>query len=102
MSRYGGPITVTTDHGRQLESNLFRESMTLLGVSRIHITAYHPSFNEIIERFHRSLKTSLCAHRDPSNWISLLRLVLLGLHTALKFGIGYTPQKCFMAYLSDC
>ena len=65
ISRFGVPSTVSTDRGRQFESKLWRELMELLGSKCIRTTAYHPSANGLIERFHRQLKASLKAQLQP-------------------------------------
>ncbi|BHF85126.1 hypothetical protein SprV_1002828500 [Sparganum proliferum] len=84
ISHYGIPSTITTDRGQQFESRLFNNLTDLLGCSRIRTTAYHPSSNGLVERFHRQLKASLRAHDNPSHWSEHLPLVMLGIRTALK------------------
>ena len=94
ISRFGIPSTVTTDRGSQFESALWRELMQLLGSTRCRTTAYHPSANSLVERFHRQLKASLKAQPDPTKWTEALPLVLLGIRTALK-----TDLQCNTAEL---
>ena len=59
ISRFGVPSVITTDRGAQFTSLL--EVCSLLGIRRSQTTSYHPQSNGLIERFHRSLKTSLRA-----------------------------------------
>ncbi|GBL54341.1 Pro-Pol polyprotein [Araneus ventricosus] len=54
ISRFGLPSIITTDQGRQFESNFFSLLSKLLGVQKIRTIPYHPSSNGIVERFHRS------------------------------------------------
>ncbi|BHF63018.1 hypothetical protein SprV_0200600700 [Sparganum proliferum] len=84
ISHYGIPSTITTDRGQQFESRLFNNLTDLLGCSRIRTTAYHPSSNGLVERFHWQLKASLRAHDNSSHWSEHLPLVMLGIRTALK------------------
>ncbi|BHF66873.1 hypothetical protein SprV_0200989600 [Sparganum proliferum] len=84
ISHYVIPSTITTDRGQQFESKLFNNLTDLLGCSRKRTTAYHPSSNGLVERFHRQLKASLRAHDNPSHWSEHLPLVMLGIRTALK------------------
>ena len=67
--------------------------MRLLGSKRIRTTAYHPSSNGLVERFHRQLKASLKAYDEPSRWFENLPMVLLGIRTALKEDLHCTAAE---------
>ena len=86
VSRFGIPSSITTDRGRQFESNLWAELMHSLGTVRLRTTAYHPIANGLVERFHRQLKAALRACPDPVQWVDALPLILLGIRTTLKTG----------------
>ncbi|MBM6549369.1 DDE-type integrase/transposase/recombinase [Streptococcus dysgalactiae] len=83
VALYGCPATVTTDRGPQFESQLFRDTLRVLGCHRARTTAYHPAANGMVERFHRQLKASLCAV-DGADWVKALPLVLCGLRSSHK------------------
>lgn len=87
VSRFGVPETVSTDQGRQFESELFSELTRLLGALRVRTTAYHPQANGLVERFHRTLKTAITCV-DAKHWSSRLPLIMLGLRTTVKEDIG--------------
>ena len=78
------PSTISTDRGRQFDSCLWNELMQLLGSKLVRTTAYHPSSNSLVERFHRQLKASLKAQTDLSHWSEKLPLVLLAIRSVLK------------------
>ena len=84
ISRFGVSSTITIDCGRQFESSLWQQLMQLLGTKRIRTTAYHPSTNGLIERFHRILKAAHKAKPQPESWVESLPLTLLGLQAAFK------------------
>ena len=93
ISRFGVPSTIVTDRGRQFESHLWSNLMTLLSSKRARTTAYHPQANGLVERFHRQLKASLKAYHNPTAWMDVLPLVLLGVRTALKADISSTAAE---------
>lgn len=94
VSRYGAPETLTTDQGAQFESQLFNALLILLGCQRIRTTAYHPSANRMIERWHRTLKAALMCHADKM-WLIVRQLstVLLGLRNHVRLDVGASPAE---------
>ncbi|KAG6458786.1 hypothetical protein O3G_MSEX011059 [Manduca sexta] len=85
ITRFGAPTTITTDQGRQFESQLFLELTRLVGAEKTRTTAYHPQSNGIIERWHRSLKAALMSRLSTSNkWTAELPTVLMGLRAATR------------------
>lgn len=84
VARYGVPETLATDRGANFEGELTTSLCKLLGIRKIRTTSYHPQANGIIERFHRTLKSSLKCQQNPQDWHTNLPLVLLGLRTAPK------------------
>ena len=93
ISRFGVPSTIVTDRGRQFESLLWTNLMSLIGCKRSRTTAYHPQTNGMVERFHRQLKAALKAQPNPNAWMDSLPLVLLGIRTALKEDISSTAAE---------
>ena len=93
IGHFGILSTLSTSRGCQFDSNLWNELMRLLESKRIHTTAYHPSSNSLVERFHYQLKASLKAHTDPSHWYETLPMALLGIRTALKEDLHCTAAE---------
>ena len=56
VSRFGVPLELVTDRGKQFESQLFKNVSKLLGFQHFRTTAYNPSCNGMVERQHRTLK----------------------------------------------
>ena len=94
IARFGVPNNLTSDRGTQFTSSLWAEMGKLLTIRNIATTAYHPQSNRLVERFHRTLKASLMATGDPSGWMGRLPHVLLGIRTAQRPDVGFSPAEC--------
>lgn len=61
--RFGTPARLTTDQGRQFESDFFVRLTRILGTQKLRTNPYHPQANSRIERWHRrSLKAAIIAY----------------------------------------
>ncbi|CAK9801715.1 Protein NYNRIN [Anthophora quadrimaculata] len=91
IARYGAPLRITTDQGRQFESALFKQLSLMIGTKHLRTTTYHPAANGMVERFHRQLKSAIVCHAD--GWAAALPVVLLGIRAAWKDDIKATPAE---------
>jgi len=92
ISRFGVPLRITTDQGRQFESQLFRQLSVLTGSKHLHTTAYHPQANGLVERFHRQLKAAIKCHNN-NRWTESLPTILLGIRAAWREDLGTTAAE---------
>lgn len=94
IARFGCPVKLTSDQGRQFESSLFCQLMKYLGIDKIRTTPYHPESNGMIERWHRALKVALMARLNcNTSWVQELPAALLGLRAAIRSDTGVSAAE---------
>ncbi|XP_039966556.1 uncharacterized protein LOC120778686 [Bactrocera tryoni] len=97
ITQFGTPLTITTDQGTQFESALFTALIRLIGAHLIRTTPYHPQSNELVERWHRTLKAALM-YNTVSPWPEeVLPTVPLGLRTCYKEDLDASPADLYLA-----
>ena len=74
ISRFGVPAVLTSDRGSQFTSSIWTGVCFMVGISASTTTSFNPQSNGMVERFHRSLKSSLRARLAGSDWFSHLPL----------------------------
>lgn len=92
ITRFGAPIRITTDQGKQFESKLFRQLNHLAGTKQIHTTAYHPAANGMVERLHRQMKAAIKCHQT-NRWTETLPTVLMGIRAAWREDLKCTSAE---------
>ncbi|XP_075739016.1 uncharacterized protein LOC142784502 [Rhipicephalus microplus] len=92
VSSFGTPRRVTTNQGRQFESQLFRLLGLSTGYERSRTTSYHPCANGMIEQFHQQFKAAIMCH-PHSTWLEALPAVVLGLCATFKPDIQAMPAE---------
>ncbi|BHF74686.1 hypothetical protein SprV_0501777300 [Sparganum proliferum] len=76
--------TFPTPDARFRHVHLDISLLSFLGCTCIRNTAYHPTANGMVKRFHRQLKASLRAADDPEIWTDHFLVVRLGIRSSLK------------------
>ena len=64
-----------------------------LGCELINTTSYNPRANGIVEQYHRVLKASIKAQKQPSDWYSNLGWILLGLRITIRNDMDFFPAE---------
>ena len=64
ICRFGVSESIHTNQGRSLDSTLFKEMCSVLGVEKTRTTLYHPQGDGMVERFNHSLVAMLSKYVD--------------------------------------
>ena len=93
VCRHGCPIQILSDQGPNFESALFQGICERLSIDKVRTTAYKPSTNGNIERFHatmHSMLTRLVAE-NQRDWDDRLPTVAFAYRTSAHEVTGMTP-----------
>jgi len=98
FSRFGAPQQLLTDRGSEFESELFKELMKWMEIDKLRTTAFHPSCNGTVERFHRTLNSMLAktVSETQRDWDERLPLVLAAYRATVHESTGMSPNKLFL------
>ncbi|XP_051973262.1 uncharacterized protein K02A2.6-like [Xyrauchen texanus] len=92
FARFGYPLEVVTDNGKQFVGNVFEAFLRTSGVKHIKASPYYPKSNGKIERFHRYLKKAFKASKSGGrNWSEDLSKILLAYRSTPHRASGETP-----------
>jgi len=100
FSRFGAPRQLFSDRGTEFESELFAELMKWMEIDKLRTTAYHPSCNGTVERFHRTLNSMLgkAVNESQRDWDEKLPLVLAAYRATPHESTGMSLNKLFLGH----
>ena len=97
-SIFGSPDILHSDQGGCYESNLFSETLSVLGVKKSHTSAYNPKCNGMVERSNRSILQLLrCLCTEISDWEDKLPFAVMAFNSHVHASTGATPSRLMFA-----
>lgn len=98
--RFGVPLRIRSDHGRNFESNLIQELYSLYGIKKTQTTPYQPEGNGQCKRFNRILHVNLRTLQPDQKrrWKHFLPEVVYAYNCTSHLSTGYSPY--YMIYRS--
>jgi hypothetical protein len=101
VCRFGMPLELHSDQGKNVDGHLIREVCELLGVRKTHTTAYHPSSNAITERENGVIKNMLSAYvnKRQTDWDQHLAPVMMAYRTSVHRILKESPSTMMLGRL---
>ena len=96
--KFGVPLQLLSDRGPEFESELFSDLMKSMDIDKIRSSAYKPSTNGVVERFHRTLNSMLgkVVSESQRGWDQKLPFVLAAYRASVHNATGYSPNQLFL------
>ncbi|GFW21873.1 retrovirus-related Pol polyprotein from transposon 412 [Trichonephila clavipes] len=95
ISRYGVPLQLHSDQGRNFVSAVLKGVCELLGIDKTKTTPLHPQSDGMVERFNRTIlnNLSLMVSKNQQDWDQKVPLFLLAYRSAVHESTGYSPSQ---------
>ena len=98
FTRFGLPLMIHTDQGRDFQSELFTEMNLLFEIDQTRTSVWHPQSDGQCERFNRTLETMLrqVVAEDQSDWDVYLPHLTAAYRATRHSSTGYTPNMLML------
>jgi transposase InsO family protein len=98
IARFGCPMLVHTDQGRNFESKLFKEMCVMLGVKKTHTMAFRPQSNGIVERMNKTIGSLISAYvsENQRTWDKNLAVLMMAYRATPHETSGLTPNELML------
>lgn len=96
FARYGAPVTLVSDRGKNFMSKLVSALCEFFKIKKIATSPYHPQSNSPVERYNSVISQCLRAYidKEQNNWPKLLPSVLMSLRRSpCTESTQYSPYK---------
>ena len=95
VTRFGAPMMIHTDQGKNFESKLFKSMCKLLGVKKTRTSAYFPQANGQVERLNKTLSTMIASYvaENQHIWDENLAALMMAYRATPQESTGHTPNE---------
>ena len=103
LTRYGAPLVMHSDQGREFDNKLMLLTMKRWGVDKTRTSGFAPWSNGLVERLNRPIKMMLTQFGEDNrtNWDQHLPKVRMAINCAVSSTTGYTPHRLFFSRCED-
>ena len=97
--RFGAPVSVLSDQGKEVDGNIMKHICELLGIDKLRTTPYKPSTNQV-ERLHRTINAVLgkTVANHQRDWDVRLPYAMAAYRASRHEATGYSPNMLTLGH----
>ena len=98
MSRFGIPLQIHSDQGREFEGTLFQEMCNLLQIDKTRTSPWRPCSNGLVENFNKTLGAMLrqMTSKHQRDWDEHIELATMAYRCTVHDSTGQTPNRMML------
>ena len=101
MIRWGCPIQLLSDNGKQFCADVSKEVYRLMGIRKLTTSAYHPSGNGGVERVNHTMAQmlSMMVNEKQNDWDEHLPYIEFAYNNSVSAATGLAPNEVHLGRL---
>ena len=94
VCKFGTPLQLHSDQGRNFESDIFKQMFIYLGIDKTRTISFRPQSNRCVERFNRTLSAMLTMYceKKQDTWDEFLQQVMMAYRSSVHKSTSRTPN----------
>ncbi|CAC5407930.1 unnamed protein product [Mytilus coruscus] len=95
VTKFGTPLQLHSDQGRNFQADIFQRMCKLLGIHKTRTTSFRPQSNGGVERFNRTLASMLSMYckQNQDQWDQYLQQVMMAYRSSVHASTSRTPNS---------
>ncbi|VDI59554.1 Hypothetical predicted protein [Mytilus galloprovincialis] len=95
VTKFGAPLQLHSDQGRNFQADIFQRMCNLLGIHKTRTTSFRPQSNGGVERFNRTLASMLSMYckQKQDQWDQYLQQVMMAYRSSVHASTSKTPNS---------